>query len=121
MKRKTNDAFVKTALRWNDMESKEKRLVFLIITLDQGWELFDTLGLEMVPTIVYLSESHAVDTVSTEWRCDDELSREEQDLLVLERDDQVIMEGTIQRFVTKNTGVEVVDAFDDSLVRRGFR
>lgn len=64
--RKTNDAFVKTALRWNDMGVKEKRVVFLVITLDQGSELFDALDLEMVPTIVYLSESHAVDVVPIE-------------------------------------------------------
>ena len=61
--RKTNDAFVKTALRWNDMGIKEKRVLFLVVTLDQGSELFDALGLEMVPTIVYLSEPHAVDVV----------------------------------------------------------
>ena len=60
---KTNDAFVKTALRWNDMKIKDRRVVFLVITLDQGSELFDTLELEMVPTIVYLPESHAVDSV----------------------------------------------------------
>jgi len=60
---KTNDAFVKTALRWNDMKIKDRRVVFLVITLDQGSELFDTLELEMVPTIVYLPESHAIDSV----------------------------------------------------------
>ena len=57
---------MKTALRWNDMGVKEKRVVFLVITLDQGSELFDALDLEMVPTIVYLSESHAVDVVPIE-------------------------------------------------------
>lgn len=60
---KTNDAFVKTALRWNDMKIKDRRVVFLVITLDQGSELFNALELEMVPTIVYLPESHAVDSV----------------------------------------------------------
>lgn len=54
---------MKTALRWNDMKIKDRRVVFLVITLDQGSELFDTLELEMVPTIVYLPKSHAVDSV----------------------------------------------------------
>ena len=54
---------MKTALQWNDMGIKEKRVLFLVVTLDQGSELFDALDLEMVPTIVYLSESHAVDVV----------------------------------------------------------
>ena len=57
---------MKTALRWNDMKIKGRRVVFLVITLDQGSELFDTLELEMVPTIVYLPESHAVDSVYIE-------------------------------------------------------
>lgn len=119
--RKTNDAFVKTALRWNDMGIKEKRVVFLVITLDQGSELFDALDLEMVPTIVYLSESHAVDVVPMEGCCDVEFAEDERDLVLLERDDQIITEGTIQRFVTKNTGVEVFALFSRSLVRHGFR
>ena len=45
------------------MKIKDRRVVFLVITLDQGSELFDTLELEMVPTIVYLPESHTVDSV----------------------------------------------------------
>lgn len=118
---KTNDAFVKTALRWNDMGIKEKRVVFLVVTLDQGSELFDALELEMVPTIVYLSESHAVDSVRIDGTCDVEFSEDERDLLLLERDDQVLTEGTIQRFVTKNTGVEVFVSFSLSLVRLRFR
>lgn len=102
---KTNDAFVKTALRWNDMKIKDRRVVFLVITLDQGSELFDTLELEMVPTIVYLPESHAVDSFSVD----------ERDQMLLERDDQLLTEGTIQRFVTKNTGVEFVTDSDNLL------
>ena len=54
---------MKTALRWNDMKIKDRRVVFLVITLDQGSELFNALELEMAPTIVYLPESHAVDSV----------------------------------------------------------
>ena len=103
------------------MKIKDRRVVFLVITLDQGSELFDTLELEMVPTIVYLPESHAVDSVSIEGICDVEFSVDERDQMLLERDDQLLTEGTIQRFVTKNTGVEVFVSFFHSLVRHGLR
>ena len=46
---------------------------------------------------------------------------DERDQMLLERDDQLLTEGTIQRFVTKNTGVEVFVSFFHSLVRHGFR
>lgn len=46
---------------------------------------------------------------------------DERDQMLLERDDQLLTEGTIQRFVTKNTGVEVFVSFFHSLVRYGFR
>lgn len=58
--RKSNDAFVRTSLRWNELGSREVRLIFMVITMEEDPELFDTFGLESYPSLVYLPESHAV-------------------------------------------------------------
>ena len=56
--RKTNDAFIKTFRRWNEHAGANQRLIPMVITMDRDSRLFDSLGLESYPTLVYLHAWH---------------------------------------------------------------
>ena len=62
--RKTNDAFVKTSHRWKEVRVDFPKLVFSVITVDEESQLADVFGIESIPALVYLPESHLVEAVS---------------------------------------------------------
>ncbi|KAK8793954.1 magnesium transporter protein [Blastocystis sp. subtype 4] len=98
----SNDAFAKTAQRWNKMNLRDHHVIFMVITLEEDPELFDVLGLTSYPSLVYLPENHPIS----------EITEEERSLLVIEKDDTVFTESEIQRFLTRITGVEFIDDSD---------
>ena len=62
--RKTNDAFVKTSHRWKELRVDFPKLIFSVITMDEESQLADVFGIESIPALVYLPESHSVEAVS---------------------------------------------------------
>lgn len=62
--RKTNDAFVKTSHRWKEVRVDFPKLIFSVITVDEKSQLADVFGIESIPALVYLPESHSVEAVS---------------------------------------------------------
>ena len=62
--RKTNDAFVKTSHRWKELRVDSPKLIFSVITVDEESQLADVFGIESIPALVYLPESHLVEAVS---------------------------------------------------------
>ena len=62
--RKTNDAFVKTSHRWKEVRVDFPKLIFSVITVDEKSQLADVFGIESIPALVYLPESHSVESVS---------------------------------------------------------
>ena len=56
--RKTNDAFIKTFRRWSEHAGANQRLIPMVISMDRDSRLFDHLGLESYPTLVYLHAWH---------------------------------------------------------------
>ena len=62
--RKTNDAFVKTSHRWKEVRVDFPKLIFSVISVDEESQLADVFGIESIPALVYLPESHLVEAVS---------------------------------------------------------
>lgn len=107
MIRNSNDAFAKTAQRWNKMNLRDHHVIFMVITLEEDPELFDVLGLTSYPSLVYLPENHPISEVGETRLIENQITEEERSLLVIEKDDTVFTESEIQRFLTRITGVEV--------------
>ena len=107
MIRNSNDAFAKTAQRWNKMNLRDHHVIFMVITLEEDPELFDVLGLTSYPYLVYLPENHPISEVGETRLIENQITEEERSLLVIEKDDTVFTESEIQRFLTRITGVEV--------------
>ena len=62
--RKTNDAFVKTSHRWRELQVDSPKLIFSVISVDEESQLAEVFGIESIPALVYLPESHLVEAVS---------------------------------------------------------
>lgn len=67
--RKTNDAFIKTFRRWSEHAGANQRLIPMVIPMDRDSRLFDSLGLESYPTLVYLHAWHDLIEVTLFSRC----------------------------------------------------
>ena len=89
------------------MNVQDHRVIFMVITLDDDSELFDVLGLNSYPSLVYLPENHPLPEVGEDGVSENQITGEERELLLIEKEDMVFTEGEIQRFLTRITGVDV--------------
>ena len=65
------------------MNVQDHRVIFMVITLDDDSELFDVLGLNSYPSLVYLPENHPLSEVGEDGVSENQITGEERELLSL--------------------------------------
>lgn len=57
------EAFAHVSVVWNELPVQKPKLVFAVISIDEGSSLANMFEIESVPTLVFLPEEHSISEV----------------------------------------------------------
>ena len=83
------------------------KLIFSVITVDEESQLAYVFGIESIPALVYLPESHSVEAVSVCSVGETYFSEEEREMRVFEVDNVFLSESAMVHFIEHSTDVSV--------------